>query len=633
MARSDFRKCHTLSPLKSSEMGRKAIFFDSESRLTKDQEHIPYLLCATFARYDLKNPYDKAIYAEGDKRFHRLTKFWIDVDNFVKKGESVTVYSHNAFYDMVVTYALPELTKMGYKVMSFFEKGLTFFMKLQLLEDQGSDKKSKVVKTLDFISTTNYFSTSLRKLAETFGFPEKMEFDYDNGTLDEAIPYCLRDVEIIVMAMESFRKLIKEEDLGPLKQTIAGQAFAAYRHTFMNREILIHNNERATNLERDAYYGGRVECFRIGIFEGDFYKTDVNSMYPFAMRYFKYPVKLVSYKKQGNLKNLKRLIKNGWGAIAKVKIKTDKPNIPFRGPKKLIFPVGEFEAGLATPELIYCIEHDLIESVSEVAIYEMDYIFVDYIDYFYGKRLEAKELELAVYVAMYKLFLNSLYGKFGQRSESWERIGDAEVDKVQVMRVKSEDGTMDTFKIFGGSIFKRIEEKESFNSFCAIAAHVTSNARMLLADFIETAGRENLYYCDTDSLFVSKDGYENLLKGGHIHNKELGKLKLEETGTYLEINAPKDYNFNGHIKLKGVKLEGMYCDIETKQLRWEGYQWPRLNGMLSSGQLLKYQNRPIVKRMERIYNGGWITNSGSVLPFKIKNDKILNFNQAYTNII
>lgn len=627
MGRSEFRKCHTLSSLKTSEMGRKAIFFDSESRLTEDQEHQPYLICATFARYDLKDPYFDRVYST-DKALPDMVRFWHDVDEFTKKGEAVTVYSHNAFYDMVVTYAIPELLKLGYKVMSFFEKGLTFFMKLQLIEEKG--EKSKVLKTLDFISTTNYFSTSLRNLARTFGFPDKLEFDYQEGTLEDSIVYCKRDVEIIKLAMENFRGMITEEDLGPLKPTIAGQAFAAYRHTFMAADIQIHNNEKATNLERDSYYGGRVECFRIGDYTGDFYKLDVNSMYPYVMKEHRYPVKLISFKKKGNLTNLKRLIKNGWGAIATVTLTTDKANLPYRSKKKLIFPTGEFTASLATPELEYCFKHNLIQEVHEVAIYQMDYIFSDYIDYFYSKRLAAKAAGDDVRVNMYKLFLNSLYGKFGQRSESWERVGDAEPDKVQVLRVKNPDGTTDTFKIFGGSIFKRIEEKESFNSFCAIASHVTSYARMLLAGFMDTAGRETLYYCDTDSLFVSEDGYTRLQAAGHLDNKILGKLKLEETGTTLEINAPKDYSFNGHVKIKGVKLDGLYCDLETKQLRYAGYQWPRLNGMLNGGQLTKYQNNPIVKKLARVYNGGWIDSAGVVLPFKVKQDKILDFAETYS---
>lgn len=623
--RGEFRKAHILTPLKGCEMGRKVVFFDSESRLDEQLNHHPYLICATFARYDLKNPYQDRVYLKENKNLNfypNLSNFYFELDNYVKKGESVTVYSHNCFYDLVVTQGITALTAMGYRVMSFFEKGLTFFLKMQLIE------KEKIIKTLDFVSTTNYFSTSLNKLAKTFGFPDKLEFDYNNGSIEDAIIYCKRDVEIIKLAMESFREMVKDEDFGTLKPTIAGQAYAAYRHSFMNAEIFIHNNDKATEIEREGYYGGRVECFRIGTYTGEFYKTDVNSMYPYVMRNFTYPIKLASYRKKGTIRNLRQLIKNGFGVIARVKLKTDKPNLPYRSKEKLIFPIGEFIATLPTPELEYCLKFNLITEVYENSIYYMDYIFKDYIDYFYHKRLQAKAAGDDVRTNMYKLFLNSLYGKFGQKSESWERIGDERPDKVQVLVVKNTDGTKDIYKIFGGSIFKRIEEKESFNSFCAIAAHVTSYARMLLTSYLETASRKNVFYCDTDSIFTNSAGYKNLLNAGFIDDKELGKLKLEETGTELEIYAPKDYSFNHHIKIKGVKKDkdGNIPEpkrIEEGKLVFECIQWHRLNGMLQKGIIDSYQNVVTEKKLNRVYNGGVIDNTGIVHPFIIDNEQIL----------
>jgi hypothetical protein len=219
---------------------------------------------------------------------------------------------------------------------------------------------------------------------------------------------------------------------------------------------------------------------------------------------------------------------------------------------------------------------------------------------------------------MYKLFLNSLYGKFGQRSESWERVGDAPADQVQVLTVQEPDGTLNTYKIFGGSIFQRVDEAESFNSFCAIATHVTSYARMLLAGFMDIAGRSELYYCDTDSLFTTKLGHDRLEAAGKLHNKELGKLKLEETGTSMEIHAPKDYRFNTTVKIKGVKKDAVQLPSDPDGLlKFEGLQWPRLNGMLHKGQLKQYQNARIVKKLARAYNGGLITTSGTVQPYTV----------------
>ncbi|GAH94157.1 unnamed protein product, partial [marine sediment metagenome] len=78
--------------------------------------------------------------------------------------------------------------------------------------------------------------------------------------------------------------------------TKASQAFCAYRFRFMDHKIYIHNDVTVQNLERSAYIGGRVECFRLGKIPGkQFVSMDINSMYPFVMKAEKYPYELVSY--------------------------------------------------------------------------------------------------------------------------------------------------------------------------------------------------------------------------------------------------------------------------------------------------------------------------------------------------
>jgi len=82
---------------------------------------------------------------------------------------------------------------------------------------------------------------------------------------------------------------------------------------------------------------------------------------------------------------------------------------------------------------------------------------------------------------------------------------------------------------------------EASNSFVAIASFVTAYARCYLWELIEKAGEENVLYMDTDSLFVTKKGYENLKD--YLDNKELGKLKLEDVTEDLTIWGAKLYKF------------------------------------------------------------------------------------------
>jgi len=64
----------------------------------------------------------------------------------------------------------------------------------------------------------------------------------------------------------------------------------------MKEKIYIHDQVTTSEFEREAYFGGRVECFRLGNFTDEFfYNIDVNSMFPSVMKENLYPVKLKNY--------------------------------------------------------------------------------------------------------------------------------------------------------------------------------------------------------------------------------------------------------------------------------------------------------------------------------------------------
>lgn len=641
--RGSARRHHELKQLVSSTQPNFCIYFDTESNVAPSQddpgtlEHTPYLLCATFCRYDTKAPGTKRIYAEDDgtppgnpkfwegadlSKYQRLRFFWSDVDNFVKPGKSVTIYAHNVGYDINVTHAIDHLVRLGYVVTSVFDKG-SYIMKMV------NESNPKRKKTITFLGTGNYFPGSLDKIAKTFGFPEKIAYNFEKGNFLDAIPYCQRDVEICQVAMEGFRKLLTDYDLGPMRPTIAGQAFATFSYKFMDpdKPIFIHDNEKATTLERKSYHGGRVECFKIGHFTGEFFKLDVNSMYPSAMIANKFPTKLKIYRKRATLRQLRNFIKRGYGCIAEVKIResTKAPHIPYQGETKLFFPGGEFTVTLATPELIYCLKKGIILDVGEICVYEMDYIFKDYVEFFYGMRDKAKQDNDTMLSNMFKLFLNSLYGKFGQRSDNWTLVGLCDPTTYKIEVECRTDGTRKTVKYLGGSIFEQEPPTEAYNAFCAIASHVTSYARQMLADFMEIAGRDNIYYCDTDSLFTNELAYQRISAAGGININDLGKLKLESKHSDMWLFGAKDYSLDGKVTLKGIgKNDLKLFNPKTQQYEYHCMQWPKQNGLLRKGGYKKYATITIVKHLKRKYKGGLIQRDGTVTPYILKGTEIIN---------
>jgi hypothetical protein len=239
-------------------------------------------------------------------------------------------------------------------------------------------------------------------------------------------------------------------------------------------------------------------------------------------------------------------------------------------------------------------------------------VFDNYVRYWYAKRLEYEKAGNPLYAHFCKMLLNSLYGKFGQRNDEWVDVDAAEPDEIRFCTVLMQDGSAISERTIAGKRQWRVRGGNSYNSFVAIAATVTAAARMRLWYLLNLAGLDNVYYCDTDSLFVNQEGFDNL--GAEISTtRELGKLKLEDTTDTLVINSPKNYVWGSTSRTKGISKLARSVGKDT----WLDYYWLSLRGMVREGNLLSYVVHPIYKRLDGVYSKGIVTDSGRVIPLAL----------------
>ena len=206
-------------------------------------------------------------------------KFWDNEEkvcryfhDLARREKQVLLVGHNIFFDLQACGFFQYFTQWKWKLDFIYDKGLTYILRC---------KRSG--KTLTILSTTNWFDQSLEKLGEVIGL-EKGKVNFETATIEELKIYCRRDVEILVHAMRYYITFLRQHNLGKFSLTKASQAANAFRHAFMDHKIVLHKAPDVTMLERDAYMGGRVECFRLGKQDGGpFVSLDINSMYSFVM--------------------------------------------------------------------------------------------------------------------------------------------------------------------------------------------------------------------------------------------------------------------------------------------------------------------------------------------------------------
>lgn len=584
----------------NNEVWDSVIYFDSESTLLQGEQeikHKPRLICAEFWRGEHCDQED----FEGDDC---AKAFWGRVDAFCRDKTTVRLFAHNIGYDLQATGGIPNLLALGWSVDSLYEKGLTYILRL-----------SKGHRRIVCLSSTQFWTAPLRDVAKHFGL-EKLEVHHQTEDKEELKKYCRMDVEILRTAMNWLQKFIKDNDYGAMKVTLPSLAMGIFRHRFMPHDIYIHNYPSALALERASYHGGRCEAWFIGKVPEILYKLDVNSMYPYIMRDSLFPTKLIRYYPNGSMELLQEQIRSHI-VIAEVEIETKENRYPYAGETKLLFPVGRFRTVLCADELQDALKRGHIRQVYQLAVYASAPVFREFITHFYNRRKEAKELGQSAAAELFKLLMNSLYGKFGQQSNEWTMVGEAPNDEVRSETILLPDGSTRQMRAFGGKVWVNDGAvMESFESFPAIAATVTANARSYLRSLIDLAGPQNCYYMDTDSIFVNESGYKRL--AGKLSESELGALKLEGTEDNVVIRGAKDYTWGTKRKQKGIPKDAVFVVGEDGIERAKVWMWPKVATWLKEGTLGHFENRLILKKVNTTYDKGQVTTGGKVLPRELR---------------
>jgi len=219
----------------------------------------------------------------------------------------------------------------------------------------------------------------------------------------------------------------------------------------------------------------------------------------------------------------------------------DYPLLPFRYDNKLIMPTGTFTGWWTHIELKRAKQLGyIIKRVHQSIYYKKNCIPMrNYVLDLYDLRLQYQKennpMELVV-----KLFMNSLYGKFGQKFLDKDNLTYMNHSLKQLEKYKS-------FERIGD--FIRLVQDAKPSVFCIPiwASYVTAYGRIKLHDTITDC---DPVYCDTDSVITKKK---------YASRTDIGKLKLEMKIKRGIIVKPKCYfiknNETSHVKIKGLGIK------------------------------------------------------------------------------
>ena len=428
------------------------------------------------------------------------------------------------------------------------------------------ERKGKTINKVTFQNSYNLIPLSVKKIAKAFKMDiNKLEIDYkeeraiDHELTEEEKAYISNDVEIVARAVKYFY------DQGLNKMTIGACALADYKKMMTeNKFKMFFPTPNYDSDVRQSYRGGYtyLEPKFANKVIGNGVVLDINSTHPYTMYACELPYGTpLPFKGQYKHDELYPLyiqaircqfeLKKGYIPTVQIRYGTD-------------FNASEYLSSSNNLDVVlYLTNVDLEIFLEHYDVYNIEYfggwkfksttgLFHDYIDKWYGEKVQAKEQENWGMYEISKSMLVSLYGKFGTLPQVKSKIPYIE-----------KDGVVN---------YKDDYPKKIDGIYIAMASFITSYSRQRIIHAIQrvkndyNSGKSKIQfvYADTDSLMLISDDC-SIPEWLDIDDTDLGKFKIEgyvRKAKYLrqkcyiqEVRKPEEEEYKMKITVAGMPEE------------------------------------------------------------------------------
>ena len=567
-----------------------------------NNKKVPYLITA-FNGTDYVTSFDK-------DQSELFSSFINGLFNFIR-SKTLLVYAHNlSGFDGI--FLLRHLLSYG-KVEPLIFNGKLISIKLIIQTGQYKGK------TIIFKDSMLLLPLGLRKLCNAFGlvvpkgyFPFKLvdifytgmlpKFEYWTGIdlgiyeslvsenkdkiwsfKDNAVKYCKLDCACLHEILIKFNELIFSEfKIDAHKSlTLPSLAMRIYKANYMPKDTIYQLLGPIEALIRESYSGGAVDVYiphnRTTSFFSKakalftrLYIYDANSLFPYIMATSQLPIGKPTYF-EGDIRKVEPKAYGFFYCKITSPAYLDHPILQRRVKTengiRTIAGLGMWYGWICTTEMDNAIKYGYEFEILSGYQFKTGDVFSEYITKMYNLRLRYVKGTPMNLIA--KLLMNSLYGKFGMRTE---------VTKVNIFNtaIKTESRLLealikeaaetvqdvlrlDQFNILvvRDAILTYVSDQDDFyhgqDVNIAIASAITAGARVYMSYF-KNNPNFNLYYSDTDSAAIDKELPESMI------GNALGQFKLENVVDRAVFLAPKVYGLitedgDEIIKVKGLTQE------------------------------------------------------------------------------
>lgn len=452
-----------------------------------------------------------------------------------------------------------------------------------------------IIEDMSFRDSIQLLPGSLNNLAKTFDVGNKpnidIKFTYHSlfNKHEEIINYCNNDARMLRDILNKFKiGIVDEYNFNPLHSiTTSSLAFSILKRYYIPANE-IENTTNASNLHNfieNSYRGGLSSVFKPICDNYKLTLIDINSSYPFSMtKDLPTGRGMIIHKEDINEINDKIDEINGnnkldlfgfFDITLEVNSRSNISPLVIKYDGRLTDANGEIRITVFSEELNFILSNGgKLMKIHAGVLYDRSPYLNDFANELYTKR---KTATTKTGNLLYKLILNSSYGRFALRQNNETMYIASEEDMKEVSRhaeISGESNIGIKHKIFNLHSFpddttrvdienkiaeKMINSPKRFKPHRAIqvASAITAYSRIELmkqALKILDTGYE-VYYMDTDSIYTDMPR-DDIMELGNISDK-LGDWDIEKEKLRAIFIQPKFYLTESEDSDVSIKLKGI----------------------------------------------------------------------------
>lgn len=558
------RRWHYVKPNETTKVPRRLIFLDTEAHQQRSAFGHTQTWALAVACYRSQRPDRKAV--EQWETYDDPEILWKSVDTWVGASGRTVLWTHNLGYDARIAEVFEVLPSLGFELVAHNLVGKGTW----LMWRRGR-------ASLTMVDSASVFPCELVRLGVHVGLPKLPLPPPGSGGVG-LFSRCWRDVEILRAAVLAYLEWLETEDLGNWQLTGAGQSWATFRHRFMDRRLLVHDDEQALVTERRAMWTGRCEAYWHGeIGYQVVHEWDLTLAYARIAQSINIPVRLVG-PMPADYDWHKVIGSDRTALLAECEVTTEVPVVPASVDGRIAWPVGTFTTTLWDLEIQEALNAGATVTVHKGWLYYKAPALQKWATWIIDQLDNLKDMQDHWKYIVLKHQARAMIGRFGMQYTKWEEYAYAPTPAVRAHPVYDCE-TGETFRVvqIGQTMWRDVGVREWSESMPMVTGYIQSACRVRLAAIHREAPTGSVLYVDTDSVLVTDQHSEGLARVAAAH-PEWG-LRLKRSWQGFAVWGPRQIQTGPSVRIAGIAKHAQRVGPMT----FEGHVWETLDGALKRG--------------------------------------------------